>query len=285
MRRRRALYTAALCAVILSPLKLGATTISIGGTAWFTWWDASWTKESFSPDFRVKPNFLYGPAISLSLPKGVTISSLLQQGKFKAKQTTLVPTGAGLFEVTDNRNTWRLDSDSHISFAVTDFFRILVGFKYTYYYYSIKSFWGVLYLWGKIWYNEYAPALGLSFNIHLVQNLYLVIQSSVIYNFSVRKQDQYMVFIDTSGPQLLPSPSTVNENRIGSNSSLMFAYHIEPANITFSLGGRYQLYKALKKSAYSDPKYMDHFYGVTASVMYTFHATHNTPVSETDKVK
>ncbi|MBN2159583.1 MAG: hypothetical protein JW807_09320 [Spirochaetes bacterium] len=289
MRLRLVLYGTALSALIVSPLELEATTISIGGTAWYAWWDASWAKEQSGTDYTVKPNVLYGPGLSISFPKGVTISSLVLQGKFSAKSSAFIPTGTTsipLMPVSQNRSTWRLDSDTHLSYAITDYFRILVGFKYTYYEYNLSQWSGILFSRGKIWYNEYAPALGIAFNIHLVQWLYLVIQSSVIFNFSIRTSSQFGVIFNGTNVQPIPLAGDRSDvNRIGSNSSLGFMYHIEPANITILLAGRYQMYKTFSKSQLSELKYMDHFYGATASVMYSFYAKHSREECETDKEK
>jgi hypothetical protein len=64
-------------------------------------------------------------------------------------------------------------------------------------------------------------------------------------------------------------------NAYAGNGTLSLAYYIAPANITLSLGGRYQIIyyehsRGLRGFLHYDMKF-DHFYGASLSVIYAFH--------------
>ncbi len=255
------------------PLQSMASGIDIGGSTWFSWWKPSWNNESAG--FTVKPGFYYGPALSFRLPANVTISSGFLYARLKAESPpgpTLAPWATSM----ETRVIHRYDSDSTISYSFTWFLKLFAGFKYSRIDYEndqrsmIPSVSTIFYFKEKYRYDNYAPALGIGFSVHLIENFFLLITASMLYEHSsiYRKSDMYIL-----GPSLmiLPMPRQhCSINKIGANTHLSLAYFIKPISTNIAIGFRYQFFKTVRSAPKYEEysKYYDHFYGITASVLY-----------------
>lgn len=276
-----------------------AVSLGLGGSVWRVWWQPYWGKNShftkswggfprngaltyYHEKNSMDPSILYGPAVSLSLPKHFKISSSFMYGEFSGSGK-----GYGsvlIYAWMVNRTSLKIrryDSDSMISYSITNFFHLFLGFKYIHYDYKIRGIlpWGqyptgyLMYDDIKKKYDEYAPGLGLGFTIPLVKgSFYLLINGSVIYNFTRLETRVKSVFFHPT--MILPFPVTPSDtslNKIGCNASAAFAYYIRPIRTTLTAGFRYQMFKLLDSDASESVRRQrslwEHFYGVTAGLM------------------
>ncbi len=252
------------------PHRTGAAGMDIGMSTWFCWWQPSWN-NGFS-SYKVTPAFFYGPGLSFRLPGNVTVSSNFLYARVKAEGRMILAPPSKM-----NRVIRRYDSDSTLSYTFTRFFKLFAGFKYSYYSYQESS---PMFMPGSMFqltidkkkYNEYAPALGIGFTIHLVDHLYVMIHASCVYMFtSVEKDSRVLMSVSGMSPLFFIYPrKNWSVNKMGANAQLALAYFIKPINTSISIGFRYQFYKTVKSDTQEDQytHYYDHFYGINASVIY-----------------
>ncbi len=273
--------------------------LGLGGAIWHVWWQPYWEKNShFTKSWcgfprngllsrtndtnRVTPSLLYGPAVTLSLPKHFRISTLFMYGEFSGEGSGdgIVLMYNWMYSKTSMKIR-RYESDSMISYSLTGFFHLFLGFKYMNHDYLIRGIlpWGyssALYLAVdriRKKYNEYAPGVGFGFTVPLVKgSLYLLINGSVIYNFTHFNTYVKSIFFVSS--MTLPFPITSSDgglSKLGCSASAAFAYYIHPMRTTITTGFRYQMFKLLEndptESIRRQQRLWEHFYGITASVM------------------
>jgi hypothetical protein len=257
--------------ILSMPVQSRAAGMDIGFSTWYCWWQPSWNNEGAS--YRINPAFFYGPGLSFRLPANFTISS----GFLYALVKTESP--MGLKSTAQSKRTiQRYDSDTTISYSFTSFFKLFVGFKYTHYQFLTGMMMvmpgvppGIIGSKDKYKYDEYAPAMGIGFTVHLIENLYLLINASILYEYSFISRKTYGVASFTPIMYTIPAEHW-SVNKIGANSQLGFAYFIQKINTVITIGGRYQVYKIVRSDSDSRreqySEYYDHFYGITASVLY-----------------
>lgn len=256
--------------ILLEPYTARAAGMDIGMSTWYCWWDPSWNHEGAGYD--IKPTFFYGPGLSFRLPANVSISTNFLYARVKAEAPLTMQSSE-----KKNYVIHRYDSDTTISYSFTGFFKLFAGFKYSNYQYVndmtvVMLFNPFTAISGreKRRYDEFAPALGVGFTIHLIENFYLLITSSVLYNRCHVSSKAYVYTIDAV-PRFYPYPDRRwSVDKIGANAQLSFAYLIQPINTSIAVGFRYQLFKIVKSNPGNDDysEYYDHFYGVTASMLY-----------------
>jgi hypothetical protein len=276
MIRHRLLFliTGLFVLLMLMPLRAGAAGMDIGMSTWYCWWQPSWNNEGAG--YKVKPAFFYGPGLSFRLPANVTISTSFLYARVKTES----PLTAEYPSESSSKKTriiQRYDSDTTISYSFTRFFKLFAGFKYSNYQFDGEqmiffppSLLPFLVGIEKNKYNEFAPALGVGFNIRLIENFFLLITASVLYDRCYISNKVYVIAMN-SPPQIFPYPLRYwPVDKIGANAQVSFAYMIQPVNTSISVGFRYQVFKIVKSEPGNEDysEYYDHFYGVTASVIY-----------------
>ena len=188
------------------------------------------------------------------------------------------------------RDILKWDSDTSIGCAVHRMLKIFAGFKWQGYRYEerldnlmmvqppiIKRI-----LTDDV--NGYGGGIGLGLTIPLGAEFYLMMSVSGLALWSYEKIDinrNKSFFIDIIGIRpLLTWDQRGKYFSYGGSASLSFAYNIKKINTTMSIGGRYQLLfnrQRYDNIFYNDvamniiDKQYDHFFGVTMSVLHTFH--------------
>lgn len=269
--------------IVLVPLKAESVEISLGGMTWYSWWSAwyeMWnpvrvvtTKEIIN-QVSVNPSFLYGPLVSMRLPRHVQLSTTVLYGEFEKKRRGWLLTSsssAPLVPVTDNNRIRRVDWDTSMSVSLNRYLKLFGGFKYGMYRCHIKktalsqavaTSADVVKL-----YNEFAPGLGFGVTVRVIQNFFFQCSSSFVVKFvDYSNKGSNLVLIPT-GNYLFPENYKRLIYKVGCNSNINFAYWIEPIKTTVSIGFRYQVYRTIDPGKDGGQKF-DHFYGATALVMY-----------------
>jgi hypothetical protein len=249
--------------------------LSIGGTAWYAWWQPAWSdakSTSFvlqanpglfiedSHDFKPTSNAMAGPVVSLSFLGRWSIQSVFTIGKFKSFSSG--PSyDAVLFSNHQNlvasykkytRDILKWDSDTSIGCAVHRMVKIFAGFKTQGYRYEERL--------DDVMYEEslmlihralvddvkaYGCGLGLGLTIPLGADFYLMMSASglVLWSFekiNINRSKSYMV--QKNGPYFLPVIQRKGRYlSYGGSAALSLAYNIKKIDTTISLGGRYQL--------------------------------------------
>ena len=304
--KRKIFVAAVLLFVIGVPGAAHAVSLGIGATCWYVKWDPYWDRNShytnsygglyrssfFGPsDYHEKssinPALLYGPTISLSLPKHFKVMSSFIYGEFNGSGSGQGLIMGGAYMI--NRKYLaikRYDSDSMISYSIFKFFNVFVGFKYMYYEYKVSD--DLPYYNGMIFlivdrirkgYREYAPGAGIGFTIPLIKDtFYLLVNGSAIYNFSSYKTSERTLLLGGSTwLPFVPFRMKKSLSKLGCNASAAFAYYIQPIRTSISAGFRYQMFKLLQNDSsesISRQKYLwEHFYGLTVGVMVNINLT------------
>jgi hypothetical protein len=264
-------------------LLFAETTISIGGTAWYVWWQPAWEDnrwqgyylwndaagywEEDAKDFKPSSNVMAGPMVSVGFLDRWSISSVVVLGTMTHKTrgigagVDIISESAGATHKDYTRKVLKWDSDTTIGCAVHRFIRLYAGFKaqgYRYketiHYYDFTAFPDVFidHSEGTNSVNCYGPGLGISGTIPLVENLYMVINLSGIFLWCTERGDTNLsrtYGLEATGYVFtcfyMPRGKFLS---YGGTASLSLAYTISKINTTLSLGGRYQiLYNRQKK--------------------------------------
>lgn len=318
--RVRLLVLSALlvAALAVSPALLSAG-MSIGVAAWGGAWEPTWINgkskmpmgiptggsNTFTPmpisltikPFDVPPAVLYGPSLSFKFTERIGISSVFLYGQFKAVSTGPFPSIWGLIAYSRYyKSITKFDSDTSLGFEVTRNLKLIAGFKYQGYdYVETHRYLNVSYNPGGGGGGMYAPrakdrmrslgpAVGIGLNVHLVENLYLqcnftasLLFGSEVYRF---KHNYYYLTSQTNPFQYNRYFASLFRT-VGGNGTVALAYLVDRANITLSLGFRYQalyyLYDPGKTKKYYElfrsGGSFDHFYGALAAVTYSISFT------------
>ena len=262
-------------AVLCAPIRAVAAGMDIGMTTWYCRWQPSWNNKNSG--YRVEPAVFYGPGVSFRLPGNVTISTNFLYARILAETPVKILNLVN--PSVSTRVIQRYDSDSTIGYSFTAFFRLFLGFKYSRYNYVAEQMQlapGILWIFSgtreKYRYDNYAPALGLNFKVHVVEHFFILITASFLYEQSHVFKSKYQYLISSgASPMFFPYKDTRwAVNKLGANASLAFAYFIKPINTSISIGFRYQFFKTVKPKTDNDEysEYYDHFYGLTASAIY-----------------
>ena len=266
---------------IMLPGAAKATSISTGLYTWYNWWQPSWVQARdmlvISKKVTINPEFLYGPVISINLPKNFVLSTLFVYGDYKISTKEVTVVYSQIFPENNNYMIKRYDSDSIIGYCFADFFKIFLGFKYSYYKYKedlfIESSNFISYSKTTKFINAYAPGIGLTISVPIKGFFHLIASSSVIYSFG-NYISKSKILLWPAFPVPVDFISTLKPHRIGSNSSLSFLFKLSKINASINIGFRYQMFKAMPFTInFNDDdefKYYDHFYGITIAVIYHF---------------
>jgi len=273
-RNYRLLFLITGMVLLMIPASAVAAGMDIAMSTWCCQWMPSWSTPSSV--YKVDPAFFYGPGLSFRLPGNVTISSGFLYARLEAaseRKRTSIPWSPTM----ESRVINRYDSDTTVGYSFTRFFKLFAGFKYTQYkYQNNETLWLPL-VWTlllgtleKYRYDNYAPALGIGFSIHVVENFFILINTSLLYESSSINRRKY--WYSSGTPSLvLPFPEEQwSLHKIGANANLSFVYFIKPIHTNISVGFRYQFFKTVWSESRNEDysEYCDHFYGLTASVIY-----------------
>jgi hypothetical protein len=239
MNRYRVLLLALIASVVIAmfaiPSSLGAASLSIGGSAWYAWWDPHPSVREADAD----PGIMYGPQVVLSFTPTISLSSSFLYGIFQYNGRS----DGG----TCSMDIRRYDSDTTMVYALNSFVRFFGGVKYMGYKYEMGEHWSV------------GPGAGFGFVIPMAENIFWTINISGIYLWGKQNDES------SEGDR------SVSIIEYGANASASLVYRIPSVPLSLSVGGRYFFFKfEATDDAYSDVKEYHHFYGITASAMYSF---------------
>jgi hypothetical protein len=211
-----------------------ALDISIGASAWYSWWDFESIGDPSSEEPDMGSTLLYGPVLAISFSPTWSLTAVFLYGEYE-----MDPAGDAKQDIK------RYDSDTALNYSLNRYIKAFVGFKY------------MGYDWDNGDHISYGPALGLAFTLPLIDNFYLLLNVSGVYLWGTHTEN---------------GDNGKEENdyiETGVNSNISIAYYIAPASTSINLGFRYQFFK----TEYDDEQWHDNkhtFYGVTLSVVYSF---------------
>ncbi|MBP7736255.1 MAG: hypothetical protein KA369_09820 [Spirochaetes bacterium] len=256
---------------------LAAVDLSIGGTAWYVWWNPAWSDAKSitmvyienpglfiedSRDFKPSPNAMAGPVISIGFLGRWSIQSVFAMGQFKAHSRGFSRTqflsgvsgngGLSASYKKYSRDILKWDSDTSIGCAVHRMVKIFGGFKAQGYRYEERLD-DVLpgstpVIIGRFLVDEvkaFGGGIGVGLTFPLGADFYLMMSASGLALWStekVRINRARSFLYENSVFSLLPvRPEKGRYFSYGGSASLSLAYNISRINTTLSLGGRYQL--------------------------------------------
>lgn len=256
-----------------------------------------------SHDFKPTSNAMAGPVLSLGFLDRWAIQSVFAIGRFSAYSKGLstntmvsVPMAGALSYKKYSRDILKWDSDTSVSCAVHKMVKIFAGFKAQGYRYK-EHMDDVMYEAGFLVIRRvlsddvkaFGGGLGLGLTFPLGADFYLMMNVSglALWSFEKITINWTRSFVISGFTRITPLPVMPQKGRYfsyGGSAALSLAYNISKINTTLSIGGRYQLlynrqrYNNLLQNDVAmniiDKQY-DHFFGITMSVIYTFHMGKN----------
>ena len=251
-------------------------------------------------DYKPIHGPMAGPSLTVNFAERWSISTVFLAGRFIASSTGPVfrgaadtlspylPTGSDpvmLLTTHYRRVIVRYDSDTTAACALNRYVRLFAGFKYQGYQYDesmdyLANNGGGLIAKGNARFHSFGGGLGLGLSLPLAAGLYANLNFSGLCLYGIASYDfdrQYLYIVSGS---LFPIPAQFSGERYwsaGGNSTLSLSYLIEPANVTLSLGFRYQalyyFWQANNPKGFLDYYgRLDHSYGGTFSIIYSFGA-------------
>src|SRR4030042_126970 len=191
--------------------------------------------------------------LTLDLSSRINLTSIFVVGKYRLRASVLefFPNRyVTLFTISSHPDIgiYKFDFDSTLNIMLNRFLKLFCGIKYQHYSYNKADLLredfsiGGLYIYTreKVVYHGLSCGIGLGFNVMLVQNLYLLWNVSGLIQkpIMMRRRSEYLLFASGIFPikeRLIPEYYAA-----GANTSLSFAYVIDPLSTTISLGFRYQ---------------------------------------------
>lgn len=274
MRKLAIVITLGLFFILRAAASFATVDLSIGGTAWYIWWDPAWkdgrmtTKVyTMSPsllfedarDFQPNSNIMGGPVISIAFLDRWSIQSVFTIGRFRYNSRGLVRTGmleAGRYEETASykrymRSILKWDSDTSIGCAINRVVKIFAGFKSQGYRYKeyLDDYLISEDIFNRVLKDEvsaYGCGLGIGLTIPLVEHFYLMMSASGLALWTREKAsiDHWRTIIISTKDGIYPIPMMAGKGSFfsyGGTAALSFSYVIQKINTTISAGGRYQL--------------------------------------------
>ncbi|HPA73996.1 MAG TPA: hypothetical protein PKY31_17115 [Spirochaetota bacterium] len=277
-RSSLAIFT--LVALLVAPSLASATTISVGPSVWYAWWQPAFenqykggnTASSSSQEFDINSTFLVGPAASILINPYWSLSALyMWTNMYKSSSGYDVP-------VIDER--WhremkikKYDIDLTITYTLTPSLRIFGGLKGQGYEYNLTTRY-YSYSMGiildetsqEVTSRSLGPGVGMSYTMLLSQTTFISISASIIYMDTVMKD------------QILEEAY----HTLGGNSMLSLFYRPTGSPVTISAGFRMQYLKHYFRPEDSKPEdtiskedssmhnQRDLFYGLMFTAVYSF---------------
>ncbi len=304
------------CTLTMVPCSAFAANMNIGGTVWFAWWHFSLEdsiRAKIAPHsslynrFRMKPTFLYGPTISVDLPKGFGLSaSFIYTNGYRIyarSVSILAPTDF----IRDKYRISRYDLDSTFSYSPVRYFKIFTGFKFQGYDFTGRiqemdmdgTGYRKNFITGRN--RSLGAGLGFGITIPIVEGLHFQWNLSGLYlNMRFNYHGDFFK-IETAPALYIPGAGDLKfwYHSYGGNTNVSLAYLISRISSTIILGFRYQLIYNIMYDldvsdyilnipfadalmAHASNRYLqqrgnnnkyDHFYGVSFAFVYSFELT------------
>lgn len=244
---KRFLLSATVIFIFMSvmwPATGSAVEISAGASTWYLWMKT----EARDYETTTESTLMYGPALSAKFTDDFNLTFIFLYGKFKdIKQTDYVDAETVTYDMK------RYDGDLALNYRLNSYFKLFIGGKYMGYKYELEEY----DITCK--HASYGPGAGISAVFPLGGNFFVIGNIGALYLWGKQTDSGS----DSEGG------SSIDYKEYGMNSSLSFAYYIEPASTTINLGGRYQ-YIRTKYEENTDCMDENHFYGITLSATYSF---------------
>lgn len=253
----------ALCFIIalslfMIPRPAYTASLNIGGTVWFAWWHFSLEDpirakiapySSLYNRYRMKPAFLYGPTISVDLPKGFGLSaSFIYTNGYRIYARSVSILSPYEF-VRDKYRISRYDLDSTISYSPVSYFKIFMGFKFQGYDYTGRALgmdmdgtgFRKSFITGSD--RSLGAGLGFGFTAPIVGGLYFQWNLSGLYLNMRFKYHGDFFKVETAPSSYTPGEGDLRfwYHSYGGNTNVSLAYLISEISSTIILGFRYQL--------------------------------------------
>jgi len=309
-----------------------AASISFGPYFYYAAWEPFYKDNLLSKNnsqsytwnhkFTMNAAPLYGWALGFSFADRWNISAVFVMGRYVSRFSYLASSYlAPLFvtamggdgsltptKISSRQSSNKYDLDTTLSYTLTRFMKVFVGFKYQRYTiaegpYNVPmrlynsstpgNYW--IYNDTRITYNGYSGGLGVSFNTHVVENLFFFFNASGLYQYPqmIASSKFFIMFAEDGGGRfILPlnfkdalhnqSRNKLVYNAVGGNLAANFSYQIPVAHLTLSLGARYQYlyFMGSDSSSFAFKGKSDHYFGGTFSAIFTFEFKKKTPPAE-----
>ena len=142
----------------LSILRIDATDITIGATAWYAWMERY--TDNF-PTEKLGSALLYGPALSVKFDENFNLTFIFLYG---------------VYDSFDRR-----DSDLALNYRLSDYFKVFAGVKYMGFTDALKQ------------HNAVGPGLGVSATVPITGDIFLLATMSGLYLWGSEKYDDSIV--------------------------------------------------------------------------------------------
>ena len=304
MKRRLFLISFIVSALIfaLHP-QARAVDISIGGGTLFNWWNPPWNNRKIVlytpniytlslsdwPTYPVNASYCYGPDLSIRFLRNIEISASFRYSRadMTGGGPSLVP-NAGHQQITIAYDLY--DTYARAGYYVLDFLMPYAGLRVE----LVKDtidFSQFGYPMGSPTFNltvasmkgemlKFTPELGLHFTVPLSSFFTFLYDISFTFQSGNEKHD-YLVMIDHWKPMLdTPPIPTGRYYAAGVSTLLALKFNIPKIDTSISAGGYYRLLNYFQKRGdrglFNFDQSLDHTYGVTLSVTYTFSTAKHT---------
>ncbi len=265
-----------------SSTSFAGVTLSIGGTAWYAWWNPAWSDAKTSTaiyflppplfnedadDFRPASNVMGGPMISIAFLDRWSIQTVFTIGKFyfASRGPSRDYSYDGSYFIMPvtykryTRETLKWDSDTSLACSVHRMVKIFAGFKWQGYRYkeSLRNYLlSETTVFSRALHDDvraYGGGIGLGLTIPAGKNFFVLMNASALALWSVEKIDiikgKSFAVSEGDGFYFLPlKPPRGSYLSYGGTASLSLAYVIDAIGTTVSLGGRYQMLYNRQKS-------------------------------------
>ncbi len=248
--------------------RLHAVKFSIGATCWYAWWSPMFKdrmlniqryidktgQEVVDTDnsTEINPSILGGPVISIGITDNLSFGSTFVYGPFyhaRSEYKNFVVNDGATNTINDSMDIKKYDADSVINYRVTDFLHVFFGFKYQGYHYKGKRSQVVHTQWGDTTYsgeysvksNAFGTGAGIGFKVHIIENLFSIINLSGVYMRSEITARGTQVVDGT--PYWFRDNDSLEFNVYGFNINPQLFYHLPSWDLTLAIGARYQYLK------------------------------------------
>jgi hypothetical protein len=273
-----------------------AVDISIGGGVLFNWWNPAWNnrkivlytpdmyKASFSnwPMYPVNVSYCYGPDISIRFLRNIELSA-----SFRYSRSDMTGAGPSLFpnrgrqQITVSYDLY--DTYARAGYYVLGFLMPYAGLRveliknhidFDQFGYTSGLILNMTHASMKGEMLKFTPEVGLHCAVPLSSFFTLIYDVACTFQSGSDTQE-YLNMIDQKNPQLdLPPIPTGRYYAVGCSSLLALKFSIPKIDTSISAGGYYRLLGYIQKSRdrglFDLDGSLDHTYGASCSVSYTF---------------
>ncbi|HQL83878.1 MAG TPA: hypothetical protein PK307_16885 [Spirochaetota bacterium] len=253
-------------AIVTVPAASRAASIGLGASVWCAWWESMVPSQASlsggSSGIEPVPAAAGGPNLSVQFNDtwGLNLSYLY--GKFKLDKSSPL--------IGYKMEAARHDLDFIVSAAVHRYVRIYFGAKYWGYMVDMRTNLLFFSYGSRITRHQGGPGLGLGLTLPLGAGFHLLPNVSGVFMFgTIDPQNNGLI-----GQAINRIFKSTDTNSVvmyyGINATLSLAYHIEKANLTLAIGGRFQYLWLYLIESESTIDSNDMFAGINFSAMYMF---------------